>query len=83
MKYIPFPVVILAGGLATRLHAITKNLPKSLILINNTPFIDHQLHLLNKRGLKEVILCLGHFGEQIQSYLGKGTRYGLNIQYVH
>ena len=44
------PIVILAGGLGTRLNELTKSTPKSLILINEIPFVIHQLMLLKKSG---------------------------------
>jgi N-acetyl-alpha-D-muramate 1-phosphate uridylyltransferase len=76
-----FPVALLAGGLATRLGDLTQTLPKSLIEVAGKPFIDWQLDYLNNQGLKRVILCLGHLGEQIQAYLGNGDRYGLELSY--
>ena len=47
------PIVILAGGLGTRLNELTKSTPKSLILINEIPFVIHQLMLLKKSGFSK------------------------------
>lgn len=77
------PVVILAGGLATRLHPVTLELPKSLIDIDGFPFIHHQLLLLREKGVTQVILCVGHLGEQIESYVGDGSRYGIDVRYSY
>lgn len=74
-------VVILAGGLATRLKPITESIPKSMIEICGEPFISHQLKLLKKNNIKNVILCLGHLCEKIQDYVGDGSNWGLNIRY--
>jgi N-acetyl-alpha-D-muramate 1-phosphate uridylyltransferase len=76
-------VVIIAGGLATRLFPITKNLPKSLIEIAGRPFIDHQLALLREKGITQVILCVGNLGEMIESQVGDGARYGLDVRYSY
>lgn len=76
-----FQVVILAGGLATRLGPLTTTLPKSLIDINGEPFISHQLKLLKKNHIQKVLLCLGHFGEQIVKFIEDGKKYGLQIEY--
>jgi N-acetyl-alpha-D-muramate 1-phosphate uridylyltransferase len=76
-----FPVVILAGGLATRIRPLTNTLPKSLIDINNEPFIAHQLRLLKKQGITQVVICLGFLGEQIIEYVGNGEKFGLSISY--
>jgi NDP-sugar pyrophosphorylase family protein len=61
-----FPIVILAGGLATRLRPITEKIPKSLIEINGEPFVYHQLDLLEKKGFKKIHFCLGFLGEQVE-----------------
>jgi len=61
-----FPIVILAGGLATRLRPITEKIPKSLIEINGQPFIYHQLELLEQKGFKIIYFCLGYLGELVE-----------------
>ena len=75
------PIAILAGGLATRLHPITLDLPKSLLPINGQPFIKWQLELLASRGVKSVVLCLGHQATEIMEFVGSGQQYGLRIEY--
>ena len=77
------PVVIIAGGLATRLFPVTKKLPKSLIEVAGRPFIDHQLALLREKGITQVILCVGNLGEMIESQVGDGARYGLDVRYSY
>ena len=74
-------VAILAGGLATRLGDLTRDRPKSMIEIEGKPFLEYKLDLLRKGGVKNIALCLGHMGEQIESYFGDGRRYGVNIKY--
>ena len=75
------PVAILAGGLATRLRPLTETIPKALIDINGRPFLDYQLRLLSRKGVTDVVLCVGHCGEQIREYAGDGSNFGLHIQY--
>jgi MurNAc alpha-1-phosphate uridylyltransferase len=77
-----YPVAILAGGLATRLRPITEKIPKALLPIHGEPFIYHQLRLLKKQGIDEVVICVGYLGEMIEDYVGKGGSFGLNVQYV-
>jgi len=72
-----FPVAILAGGLGTRLHPLTEQLPKSLVPIAGRPFIFHQLELLHDRGVRQVVLCVGHLAQQIEAAVGEGGRFGL------
>jgi NDP-sugar pyrophosphorylase family protein len=75
------PVAILAGGLATRLRPITEKIPKSLILVAGKPFLAHQLELLQARGLRHAVLCIGHLGEMIQREFGDGSACGLKLDY--
>lgn len=76
------PVAILAGGLGTRLYPVTQTIPKALVEINGTPFIDHQLRLLASQGVSHVVMCVGHLGEMIEEYVGDGSSYGLRVDYV-
>jgi len=76
-----FTVAILAGGLATRMHAVTQTIPKSLIDVAGRPFIDHQLELLRAEGVENVVLCVGHLGEMIEAHIGDGSRFGLSVRY--
>ena len=77
------PVALLCGGLATRLGAITQAVPKALVDVAGRPFIDHQLDLLARNGIRHVVLCVGHLGEQIQQYVGDGSSRGLIIRYSY
>lgn len=76
-----FPVVILAGGLATRLRPITEKIPKALIDIQGEPFIIHQLRLLKEHYITDVVICVGYLGDMIKDYLSHRHDIGLNIQY--
>jgi NDP-sugar pyrophosphorylase family protein len=73
------PVAILAGGRATRLGLVARNLPKALVEVAGKPFVDHQLALLRRRGLRRVVLCLGHLGEQVEAHVGDGARSGMEV----
>lgn len=77
------PVVILAGGLATRLYPVTQRIPKALIEIAGRPFIDHQLELLREKGVTQIIICVGHLGEMIETHVGGGSRFGLEVRYSY
>jgi len=76
-----FPAAILTGGLATRLRPITETIPKALIDIAGEPFIAHQLRLLHSRGLRRVVLCVGHMGERIREFVGDGSAFGMDVAY--
>jgi MurNAc alpha-1-phosphate uridylyltransferase len=75
------PIVILAGGLATRLGSLTHEIPKCLLKVNGRPFIDLQLELLQSSGYQDIVLCLSFQAEKVISYIGNGKRYGVNIEF--
>jgi NDP-sugar pyrophosphorylase family protein len=76
------PVAILAGGLATRLRPLTERVPKALLEVNGKPFVEHQIELLVRNGVEEIVFCLGYLGEQVQTALGNGRKWGLKLNYV-
>jgi len=67
-------VLILCGGLATRLQPITKTIPKSLVMVNNKPMLQYQLDMLQKQGIRHVVLCVGYLGEMIRDTFGDKYR---------
>lgn len=72
-------VVILAGGLATRLRPLTETIPKSMVDVLGAPFLAHQLALLKTNGVQEIFLCLGYLGEQVEAYLKVVNYFDLKI----
>jgi NDP-sugar pyrophosphorylase family protein len=77
------PVAILAGGLATRLRPITETIPKALVPVAGRPFLAHQLELLARNDFRQVVLCVGHLGEQIEAAFGDGANLGMKIEYSY
>ncbi len=73
--------VFLAGGLGTRLGALTRRIPKPLVPVAGMPYLEHQLRLLQRQSLHDVLLLTGYLGEQIESYFGNGRRLGLRLRY--
>jgi len=69
-----FPIVVLAGGLATRLRPLIDKIPKSLVSINGTPFVIHQLELFLHHGINNVHFCLGHLGEMVKEVI-EGSKF--------
>ena len=74
-------MVILAGGLGARLRPLTNEMPKVLIPVNGKPFLHHQIELLKEHGIRDIVLCVGHLGDQIRAYFGEGDRLGVRILY--
>jgi NDP-sugar pyrophosphorylase family protein len=76
-----WPVAILVGGLATRLRSATDEVPKALLSVAGEPFVVHQLRLLRSEGFRDIVLCVGHLGEMIETKIGDGNKLGLRITY--
>ena len=75
-------VVILAGGLGTRLGALTKTIPKSMVRVCEKPFLEYQINLLKKNNLFEIVLCVGHLRNEIINYFGDGAKLGVKLSYI-
>src|SRR5438067_6422185 len=74
--------VIMAGGKGIRLRPYTTRLPKPLMPIGDEySILDIVLSQLAHSGFDHVTLAIGHLGELIRSYVGSGTRWGLDIDY--
>lgn len=75
-------VVILAGGLGTRLKPMTDEIPKPLIPINGKTLTEHVINLFKKVGVKEFILSIGHKRDMIKKYFGDGSNFNSKISYI-
>ena len=62
------PVVILAGGLGTRLREETEYRPKPMVKVGHQPILWHIMKLYAHHGFKNFIVCLGYRGEMIRDY---------------
>jgi histidinol-phosphate phosphatase family protein len=77
----PEQVVILCGGLGTRLRPHTDHLPKPMIHCNGRPFLWHLLKQMEEQGIKRFILLTGYLAEIIEEYFKDGSTWGWEIQY--
>ncbi len=75
-------VLILAGGLGTRLRETLGALPKPLAPIGNKPFLEYLLKFISHQGFGDVIISLGYGSDAIREYLGDGSSLGLRIKYT-
>ena len=73
------PVVILAGGRATRLRPLTDEIPKALVAVAGHPFLWHQLELLKRHRARRVVLAVGYLGECIEQRFGDGSELGIAL----
>lgn len=74
-------VIILAGGMGTRLKSVIDDVPKPMAPVGGKPFLEYIIHELALQGLNSIILSVGYKKEIIRSYFGNGSRLGVNIVY--
>jgi histidinol-phosphate phosphatase family protein len=73
--------VILAGGRGTRLGKLTREVPKPMLTIGGVPILEHQIKLLKRYGIREIIILAGYRSEVIADYFKDGSKYGVTIKY--
>jgi len=67
--------IILAAGRSTRLYPVTLKRPKCLLEIKGKTIIDYQIELLNKAGIKDILVVTGYLNSEIQDHLKNKVRY--------
>jgi mannose-1-phosphate guanylyltransferase len=73
--------VILAGGLGTRLGPATARTPKPMVPVAGVPYLEHQLRLLRRQSIHNIVLLTGYLGQMVEDYFENGRRLGLSIRY--
>ncbi|MBK5508895.1 N-acetylmuramate alpha-1-phosphate uridylyltransferase MurU [Pseudomonas sp. TH15] len=73
--------MILAAGKGERMRPLTLTTPKPLVRAGGVPLIEYHLRALAAAGFTEIVINHAWLGQQIEDYLGDGSRYGLSIQY--
>lgn len=76
-------VVVLMGGLGTRLKEFTKEKPKSLVEVEGRPFFDYQFELMRGKGFCKFVFLIGYKADMIEEHYGDGSTYGVSIQYCY
>jgi mannose-1-phosphate guanylyltransferase/phosphomannomutase len=73
--------VVMAGGEGTRLRPLTSNQPKPMVPILNKPVMAYILELLREHGFDDVVVTLQFLPQMIKNYFGRGTDFGLYLNY--
>lgn len=77
-----FPdIIILAGGLGTRLKEQVSDRPKAMASVNGKPFLEYLLNYISKAGFQKVILSTGYLGKSIEDYFKDRYR-SIDIEYA-
>lgn len=75
-------VVIMAGGLGTRLRPLTDHCPKPLLKIGNKPILEIILESFIEAGFCKFYISVNYKAEMIKQYFGNGYKYGVTINYL-
>lgn len=76
-------VVLMVGGLGSRLGELTSNCPKPMLPVNGRPVLEMIVESLREHGFRDFIFCVNYRADMIQSHFGDGKKMGVNIRYVH
>jgi len=76
------PVVIMAGGMGTRLLPITETIPKPMIPVGGRPILEVIIERLADQGFRSVTLCVNYLAEVIEDHFEDGSRLGVDISYI-
>ncbi|WP_457749357.1 nucleotidyltransferase family protein [Sulfurimonas sp.] len=75
-------VILMAGGLGTRLHPLTQDTPKPLLKVGNKPILETIIENFAKYGFVNITISVNYKAEMIKEYFGDGSSLGVNIDYI-
>lgn len=75
-------VILMVGGLGTRLRPLTDNIPKPMLQVGNKPILQTIVEKFAEYGYINIVLCVNYKSKVIQDYFGNGSEFGVNIEYV-
>ncbi|QTR48505.1 nucleotidyltransferase family protein [Candidatus Thiothrix anitrata] len=78
----PNLMVIMAGGMGTRLRPHTENCPKPLLPVAGKPMLEHIIERAKQEGFNQFVLAIHYLGHMIEDYFGNGERLGVEINYL-
>jgi len=75
-------VILMAGGLGTRLRPLTENIPKPMLKVGGKPILQTIVEKFASYGFVNIIMCVNYKSEIIKEYFGDGSKFGVNIEYI-
>ena len=78
----PNMMVIMAGGMGTRLRPHTENCPKPLLPVAGKPMLEHIIERAKLQGFSHFVLAIHYLGHMIEEHFGNGERLGVRIDYL-
>lgn len=77
------PVFIMAGGFGKRLYPLTEDCPKPMLKVGGRPILEHILVRCLNAGFYRIFISTHYLPEVIRDYFQDGSKWGLDIQYIH
>ncbi|MDH5691810.1 MAG: nucleotidyltransferase family protein [Gammaproteobacteria bacterium] len=78
----PNCVVIMAGGLGSRLGSLTENMPKPMLSVGGIPILETILNMFVEHGFNKFKFSVNYKKEKIMNYFGNGEKWGIEISYL-
>lgn len=78
----PNQVILMVGGLGTRLRPLTEKRPKPMLHVGDKPILQTIVERFATYGFTNIIMCVNYKSEMIQNYFGDGSRFGVSIEYI-
>ncbi len=75
-------MVIMAGGMGTRLRPHTENCPKPMLLVAGKPMLEHIIDRAKLEGFNHFVLAIHYLGHMIEAHFGNGESLGVQIDYL-
>ena len=76
-------VVIMAGGLGTRLRPLTEKIPKPMLMAGKKPILLTILEKFAEYGYRNIVMCVNYRSDVIENYFENGEKFGVKIDYVY
>ncbi|MEA3353986.1 MAG: nucleotidyltransferase family protein [Campylobacterota bacterium] len=75
-------VILMAGGLGTRLRPLTESTPKPLLKVGNKPILETIIENFAKYGFINITISVNYKADMIKEYFKDGSKLGVNIEYI-
>lgn len=75
-------VVLMAGGLGSRLRPLTENTPKPMLMVGVKPLLETTLENFVQQGFRRFYVSVNYLADKVKEYFGDGARWGCEIRYL-
>ncbi len=81
-EHLPISAVIMAGGFGTRMRPLTDTVPKPMLPVGGRPLLAVTIERLREAGIRNVNVTTHYLADEIKSYFGDGSGFGVSLGYV-